>query len=86
MSPVYKSPSECADACKKLPGCNSWSFCNNLGTGIIGEGPGKGCGSGCPEYVKSNPTGKLLSTTLSESTLPLQLPAGNCMYIHIVTE
>jgi len=44
--PMYSSPNQCANACKTLPGCNAWTFCNNTG----------GCGSGCPEYVKSNPS------------------------------
>jgi len=71
--PVYDSPNQCADACKSLPGCNAWTFCNNTKAmiGPSGEWLGKGCGSGCPQYAKSNPP--LVSDNLSGSNWKLPL-------------
>eukprot|EP00882_Tetradesmus_deserticola_P016528 GHRQ01017658.1.p1 GENE.GHRQ01017658.1~~GHRQ01017658.1.p1 ORF type:complete len:482 (+),score=110.57 GHRQ01017658.1:712-2157(+) len=46
MFPSIRDPATCAAYCNKTAGCNAWTFCNSTA----------GCGSGCEEYVKSNPT------------------------------
>lgn len=42
LSKVTKSMKECGAACKRLQGCNAWSFCDNK----------SGCSVGCAAYAK----------------------------------
>jgi hypothetical protein len=48
MFPSIGNAATCAGYCNKTVGCNAWTFCNST----------DGCGSGCVEFVKTNPKRK----------------------------
>lgn len=74
------SAADCADACAKLPGCNSYNWC----------GSKSGCGSGCKAYVKQHaqlkgdPGGQLKAVSLpvlSYGPWPQPYGADGCQFV-----
>jgi hypothetical protein len=61
MFPAYGRPTDCEKACKNMPECSAWTFCNST----------SGCGSGCIDYVNKNPPCELPAAVCCTGMLPV---------------
>lgn len=52
LASPYMSDDECNNVCARTPGCNAWVYCNSE----------QGCGSGCKDYTKQNPSCEYMLT------------------------